>query len=70
MDITDYQVYIDENGVPVVTKYNEKTKMKVVMKFASDKNSEQINECVINTLKRQYIDRVLYKNNEKSSFPK
>lgn len=69
MDITDYQVYIDKNGIPVVTKYNEKTKMKVVMKFASDENSEQINECVINTLKRQYIDRVLHENNEKSSFP-
>lgn len=70
MDINDYQVYTDENGILIVTKYNQKTNMKVVMKFTSDENSEQIKECVINTLKRQYIDRVLYKNNEKSSFPK
>lgn len=62
MSITDYELYIGEDGVQRVRKYNPKTKMWLTIKFNGDGNSEQIQRYTTDTLKKQFIDRILNGN--------
>lgn len=62
MPITDYELYIGEDGGQRVRKYNPKTKMWLTIKFSGNGNSEQIQRYTTDTLKKQFIDRILNGN--------